>query len=149
MIKNIITKNLIESRQSKPRLPLQELKVSHNNENLSPNNSPESTNFNKMMKNNFSLNNFPSSTKNSLKKTTTMGLINQGPISTKNSENVVEKKIMRVSTINNLQKKKLEKNIKSVKDEYKYANLTKVKISHKKFGMIEAYSAMTTEGLYR
>jgi hypothetical protein len=84
-----------------------------------------------------------------LKKTNTIGLISQVPFSTKNSENVVEKKIMRVSTINNLQKKKLEKNTKIAKDDYKYANLTKVKISHKKFGMIEAYSAMTTEGLYR
>jgi hypothetical protein len=149
MIKNLNTKNLIESRQSKPRLALQEIKINQTNENLSPNNSPEAMSINKIIKNNIQLNNFPSSTKNSLKKTNTIGLISQVPFSTKNSENVVEKKIMRVSTINNLQKKKLEKNTKIAKDDYKYANLTKVKISHKKFGMIEAYSAMTTEGLYR
>ena len=34
-------------------------------------------------------------------------------------------------------------------DNYNYPNLDKVKISHKNFGIIEAYSAITTEGIVR
>ena len=34
-------------------------------------------------------------------------------------------------------------------DKFEYPNLDKVKISHKNFGIVEAYSAITTEGLVR
>ena len=42
-----------------------------------------------------------------------------------------------------------ENNNKKDSDNVLKANLDRVKISHKNFGVIESYAAITTEGLYR
>jgi hypothetical protein len=80
---------------------------------------------------------------------------NNGSMSTKNSEKtmtmtMMEKKLFKVSSLNDFNGNNvknslvIKKTIPSIK-----ANLDRVKISHKNFGIIEAYAAITTEGLYR
>ncbi len=132
-----------------------DLKINtNNNENLSPNNKiPESNvpstarNFNLKIDSNYITNKLPLS----------------GSISNRNSDNNMEKKLFKIMSVAELNKKKNEmsrtkliKNSDGGKEpnyngtiEEKKANLDRVKISHKNFGIIEAYSAITTEGLYR
>jgi len=82
------------------------------------------------------------------------GLIIQNPQSSS------DKKIFRINSISDLKTKKDIKGSNTVstkenliKKDFKQkvvkANLDRVKISHKNFGVIESYSAITTEGLYR
>ena len=64
----------------------------------------------------------------------------------KNSENNTEKKIYKYSSLSNFNNKVEKKT--STQKKLK-ADLEKVKISHKSYGVIEAYAAITTEGNYR
>jgi hypothetical protein len=103
----------------------------NNNENYSPN---EFTNILKNNNNNNSL-----AKKEKLKQGTNL-------ISAKISELNSEKKIYKTNSLchfsNKVEKKTaIQKKIK--------ADLERVKISHKSYGVIEAYSAITTEGIYR
>lgn len=134
------------------KLKFGELKININptsfrNENLSPNSNTS--------KNSGTLN-FPNTTKNfnPVKKE------NMAPLSGRNVDNNKEKKLFKMNSISELNKKKIESkcfNVQGGKDGQNNkkteggvkANLERVKISHKNFGVIESYSAITTEGLYR
>ena len=101
----------------------------NNNENYSPNE------FTNILKNNNNI----LAKKEKLKQGTNF-------ISAKISELNSEKKIYKTNSLchfsNKVEKKTaIQKKIK--------ADLERVKISHKSYGVIEAYSAITTEGIYR
>jgi hypothetical protein len=174
--------NCNEHNKNKPKIKITDLRINTNNlimspsnqtnannENLSPN-SPTSINTKNYEFASLNFSNHPTTTKNLiLKKSSHMNLMPNpnsfnhlginGSLSTKNSENVLEKKMMKICSINELNKKKTERklfanmsnivNKNSIKEEQRKANLDRVKISHKNFGVIEGYAAITTEGLYR
>jgi hypothetical protein len=140
---------------NKNRIKIQDLKINTNNnvENMSPNSNDGKTPSNIL--------NVPSTVKNfQIKKTqspsfNTLNTMLNGSISNKHSENKSDKKIFKISSITELNRKTIDGrpnshivNINNKKEE-KTANLDKVKISHKKFGVIEAYAAITTEGICR
>lgn len=65
----------------------------------------------------------------------------------KNPENYTEKKIYKISSLTHFGNRG-EKKSSMINKKIK-ADLERVKISHKSYGVIEAYSAITTEGIYR
>jgi hypothetical protein len=174
--------NCSENNKNKAKIKITDLRINTNNlimspnnqlilnnENLSPN-SPTTINTNNSEYGNLNFSNHPTTTKNSILKKSSQININPNPISfnhigingslsTKNSENVLEKKMMKICSINEITKKKTERklfanlsnilNKPSFKEEERKANLERVKISHKNFGVIQGYAASTTEGLYR
>lgn len=141
---------------NKKSLKITDLKINTNNnvENMSPNSNDGKTPSNII--------NVPSTVKNfQIKKTqspsfNTLSTMPNGPLSNKYSENKSDKKMLKISSITELNRKTIESGrtnscmigINNKKEE-KTANLEKVKISHKKFGVIEAYGAITTEGICR
>jgi hypothetical protein len=159
---NVGTPSSISS-QNKPKNG--ELNIDVNNENISPNsgNSKSKPSFN-----------FPLTTKNLFHKIKEFGNngntnyssnsgSNTATSTGRNSEGALkEKKLKKLNSLSELNRKKLDskcfhsvqnkENVNLKKEENRgtiKANLERVKISHKNFGVIENYAAITTEGLYR
>jgi hypothetical protein len=101
-----------------------------NNENSSPNE------FANIMKNT-----------NLLNKKEKLKVVNNPLSGGKNSENNTEKKIYKISSLTHFNNKG-DKKATTIQKKIK-ADLEKVKISHKSYGVIESYAAITTEGIYR
>lgn len=171
--------NCNDNNKNKTKVKISDLRINTNNLIMSPSNqlilnnenlSPNSGNTKNSEFGSLNFSNHPTTTKNLiLKKSSQLNIIpnaisfNQiginGSLSTKNSENVLEKKMMKICSINEINKKKSERklfgnfsnilNKQSEKEEERKANLDRVKISHKNFGVIQGYAAITTEGLYR
>jgi len=119
-----VTKLTDKNRNSDARI-----NTMNNNENYSPN---EFANVLKINNNMFTKKEKPKQATNI--------------ISAKSSDLNTEKKIYKTSSLTHFSNKVEKKT--AIQRKIK-ADLERVKISHKSYGVIEAYSAITTEGIYR